>query len=141
LAKYAGNNYEQRIAVACATQKWSWTSYTSLIEHWLRCHELLTEDARHIENLLVMRYEEFVFNPDRRLGDVFRFAGVEPLPSGLEVRGGINDGYFRRWTLARRTPGTGTDIATAVETLEDRVNRFGYSLKQPVLLTPLELTG
>jgi hypothetical protein len=136
------------IAVAGATRQfgrarrtWRRMSYTSLIEHWLRCHELLMEDAGRIEHLLVMRYEEFVFAPDRRLGDVFRFAGVEPLPSGLEVRGGINDDYFRRWALARRTPRTGTDTATAVSTLEGRVNRFGYSLRQPVLLTPLELVG
>jgi Sulfotransferase family len=136
------------IAVAGATRQfgrarrtWKRMSYTSLIEHWLRCHELLMEDAPQIEHLLVMRYEEFVFDPDRRLSDVFRFAGVDPLPSGLEVRGGINDGYFRRWALARRGPGTGTDIAAAVEALEDRVSRFGYSLKQPVLLTPLERVG
>jgi hypothetical protein len=136
------------IAVAGATRQfgrarrtWKRMSYSSLIEHWLRCHELLMEDAPHVENLLVMRYEEFVFDPDRRLADVFRFAGVEALPSGLEVRGGINDGYFRRWTIARRAPGTGADIADAVETLEDRVSRFGYSLRQPVLLTPLERAG
>ena len=131
------------VPVGLATQKWkiNVTSLYNMFEHWLRCHELLLDDAPKIEHLLVMRYEEFVFDPDRRLGDVFRFAGVEPLPSGLEVKGGINDGYFRRWTLARRAPGTVTDIATAVETLEDRVSRFGYSLKQPVLLTPLERVG
>ncbi len=101
------------IAVAGATRQfgrarrtWKRMSYTSLIEHWLRCHELLMEDASQIENLLVMRYEEFVFDPDRRLAEVFQFAGVEPLPSGLEVRGGINEGYFRRWQLARRGPAT-----------------------------------
>ncbi len=88
-----------------------------------------------------MRYEEFVANPDDRLADVFRFAGVEPRPSGLEVRRDINDAYFRRWTIARHSPGTNADIADAVETLEDRVARFGYSLKQPVLLTPLERVG
>jgi hypothetical protein len=136
------------IAVAAATRQfgrarrtWKRMSYSSLIEHWLRCHEILMEDAPRIEHLLVMRYEEFVFAPDSCLGDAFRLAGVEPRPSGLEVRGGINDDYFRRWALARRGPGTGADIATAVEALEDRVSRFGYSLKQPVLLTPLERVG
>ena len=39
-------------------------SYTSLIEHWLHCHDLLMEDAATVQNLLVMRYEEFVANPD-----------------------------------------------------------------------------
>ena len=136
------------IAVAGATRQfgharrlWRRMSYSSLIEHWLHCHELLLEDAPRIENLLVMRYEEFVANPDERLADVYRFIGIEPRPSGLEVRREINDAYFRRWALARRGPGTSVDIASAIETLEARVNRFGYSLAQPVLLTPLERVG
>jgi hypothetical protein len=136
------------VAVAGATREfgrsrrlWKRMSYTSLVEHWLRCHELLLEDAAHLTHLHVMRYEEFVANPDARLADVFRFVGVEPRPSGLEVRRDINDSYFRRWAIARRAPGTSTDTAEAVETLEERVGRFGYSLRQPVLLTPLERVG
>lgn len=133
------------VAVAGATRRfghvrrlWRRMSYTSLIEHWLHCHELLIEDASRIEHLLVMRYEEFVANPDARLADVYRFIGIEPQPSGLEVRREINDAYFRRWGLARRGPGTSADIARAIETMEERVSRFGYSLEQPVLLSPLE---
>jgi hypothetical protein len=136
------------IAVAGATREfgrarrwWRRMSYTSLIEHWLHCHDLLIADAATVQNLLVMRYEEFVANPDDRLADVYRFIGVEPRPSGLEVRRDINDAYFRRWSLASHAPGTSADIAGAVEKLEDRVSRWGYSLKQPVLLTPIEAAG
>ena len=134
------------IAVAGATREfgrrrrwWRRTTYTSLIEHWLHCHDLLIADAPMVERLLVLRYEELVANPDERLADVFRFIGVDPQPSGLEVRRGINDAYFRRWTLASHAPGTSADIADAAEQLEERVSRWGYSLKQPVLLTPLEV--
>ncbi len=136
------------VAVAGATREfgrarrlWRRMSYSSLIDHWLHCHEVLLADAPQIEHLLVMRYEEFVANPDERLADVYRFIGVDPLPSGLEVRREINDAYFRRWALARRNPRTADDIAHAVETMEQRVARFGYSLAQPVLLTPLEEVG
>jgi Sulfotransferase family len=136
------------VAVAGATRQfgrarrlWRRMSYTSLIEHWLHCHELLLADAPQLDHLLVMRYEEFVASPDERLADVYRFIGVDPRPSGLEVRREINDEYFRRWALARRAPGTGADIARAIETMEERVARFGYNLAQPVLLTPLEEVG
>ncbi len=136
------------VAVAGATREfgrsrrlWRRMTYSSLIEHWLHCHELLLEDAARVEHLHVMRYEEFVASPDDRLAEVFRFVGVEPRPSGLEVKRDINEAYFRRWTIACRSPGTGADIADAVERLEERVSRFGYSLRQPVLLTPLERVG
>jgi sulfotransferase family protein len=136
------------IAVAAATRQfgrarrmWKRMTYSSLIEHWLHCHELMLEDAASIDRLLVMRYEEFVASPDERLAEVFRFAGVEPRPSGLHVRTGINDGYFRRWSLGRHNPGTGSDIERAMEELEGRVGRFGYSLQRPQSLAPLEEVG
>lgn len=136
------------VAVAGATRQfgrarrlWRRMSYSSLIEHWLHCHELLLEDAPHLDRLLVMRYEEFVADPDERLADVHRFLDLEPRPSGLEVRREINDAYFRRWALARRGPRTSADVEHAIETMEERVGRFGYSLAQPVLLTPLREVG
>jgi Sulfotransferase family len=133
------------IAVAGATRRfgrarrlWQRLSYSSLIEHWLHCHELLVEDATRLDHLLVLRYEEFVTDPDHHLAGVFRDVGVEPRPSGLEVRRDINDAYFERWSRARGTRGAGADIARAVETLEQRVRRFGYSLEHPAVLSPLE---
>ena len=65
------------IAVACATQKWSWSSYTSLIEHWLVCHELLIADAQHLPGLLVLRYEEFVADPDGQLARALDYVGLD----------------------------------------------------------------
>jgi hypothetical protein len=114
------------------------TETSSLVEHWLHCHELMLEDAGSIDHMLVMRYEEFVSSPDERLADVYRFLGLEPRPSGLHVRTDINDSYFRRWSLARHKPGTGSDIEKAMEELEERVGRFGYSLQRPQTLTPLQ---
>ncbi len=123
------------IAVACATQKWSWTSYTSLIEHWLVCHERLEADAPQLERLFVLRYEDFVADPDARLADVFRFIGVEPHPSGLTVKTTINDAYFTRWAANRWNPLKRYDTDRAIERFEERVNRFGYSLREPAQLS------
>ena len=127
------------IAVACATQKWSWTSYTSLIEHWLVCHERLEADAVQLPHLHVVRYEDFVADPDARLAEAFRYLGLEPRPSGLTVRDSINDGYFTRWAANRWNPLKRYDTDRAAERFEERVARFGYSMREPARLSPAEV--
>lgn len=119
------------IAVACATQKWSRTSYTSLIEHWLVCHETLLADLEHVQRLMVIRYEQLVADPDRTLAAVFRFIGLEPIASGLGVRGDVNAAYFRRWRANRWNPYKRFDTDRAVRRLAARAGRFGYSLERP----------
>jgi hypothetical protein len=131
------------IAVACATRKWSHTSYTSLIEHWLACHETLLADLPHVRRLMVIRYEDFVARPDGALAAAFRFIGIEPQPSGLSVRTGVNDAYFDRWGGPRWNPLRRSDAARAVERFSERVARFGYSLHTPAATgaLPPELLG
>ena len=121
------------IAVACATQKWSWSSYTSLVEHWLVCHELLVSDARHLPSVLVIRYEEFVADPDQTLAEALRYAGLDPHPANMAVRSNVNDAYFRRWSANRPLePGEERSTPTArLRTFEERVARFGYSMVEP----------
>jgi hypothetical protein len=122
------------IAVACATQKWSWTSYTALIDHWLKCHELMVEDARHLPQLLLIRYEDFVADPDARLADAFRYVDLEPQPAGLKVRSSVNDAYFSRWFARRWNPVKKFDTDRAIDRFGDRVARFGYSMSEPARL-------
>jgi hypothetical protein len=119
------------IAVACATRKWSWTSYTDLVEHWLVCHETLIGDAPHLRDPVILRYEDLVADPDRVLEAAFRAADLQPHPSGITVRSGINDAYFRRWSGRRWSPVKRADTDRAEHRFEDRVRRFGYSLKEP----------
>lgn len=126
------------IAVSCATRKWSWTSYTGLIEHWLLCHERLLADAPQLPQLHVIRYEDFVADPDNRLAAAFRYIGIEPGPSGLRVRAAINDAYFRRWSSNRWNPVKRFDTDRALARYEERVQRFGYSLREPGRTAPAE---
>ena len=125
------------IAVACATQKWSRTSYTSLVEHWLVCHETLLADLEHVERLMVIRYEDFVADPDATLAAAFRFIGLEPRPSGLQVRGDVNAAYFQRWRSHRWNPYKRFDTDRATRQLAARAGRFGYSLEHPEHAGPL----
>jgi hypothetical protein len=119
------------IAVAGATRKWSWSSYSELVEHWLVCHETLIADAPHLQDPVILRYEDLVADPDRVLGAAYRAAGLDPHPSGITVRTGINDAYFRRWSGRRWSPRKRIDTDRAVQRFEDRVRRFGYSLREP----------
>jgi len=147
------------IPVSLATQKWSDTKPHSLIEHWLRAHELMAEDAPHVRRVHVMRYEDLVADPDSELRDVFGFLGLEdhgagrPTAEGLNtdnfqadrtLRTGVNDRYFDDWDGPRRH----TIVRRAYYDLterryEGRVRRFGYSLRRPhELRTPtLRLPG
>ncbi len=126
------------IAVACATQKWSWSSYTSLIEHWLVCHELLIADAQHLPGLLVVRYEEFVADPDGQLARALDYVGLDRVPANLTIRPDVNESYFRRWTANRGwNAAKRFDTDRAVKRFEERVGRFGYSMSAPGRMTPV----
>jgi len=117
------------VVVAAATQKWSRTGLGSLIEHWLRCHELLIEDAPVIEHLCVVRYEDLVADPSHTLQGIYSFLNLEPVAPGVDIQTGLNAGYFDY----ARTHHADVIHSTA---LESRVRRFGYRLRSLRLTTP-----
>jgi hypothetical protein len=123
------------IAVAIATSKWTRSSLPRMIEHWLRCYETLLEDAPHVAHLRMLRYEDLVTRPDEELAEVQRFIGLDPRPSGVEVREGLNDSYFAGWEQRRSNPLRRIWLDRAARSLEARVNRFGYSLAPPRTLS------
>ena len=147
------------IPVSLATQKWSDTKPHSLIEHWLRAHELMAEDVPHVRRVHVMRYEDLVAEPDSELRAAFGFLGLEDHGAGRTtaeglntdnfhadrtLRTGVNDRYFDDWYGPRRH----TVVRRAYYELterryEGRARHFGYSLRRPhELRTPtLRLPG
>jgi Sulfotransferase family len=115
------------VAVACATRKWTRTSLESLIRHWVRCHEILAEDATRIERLRVVQYEHFVQDPGGEIRRILSSLGLGGTVPSCAVEGRLNDRYFSSW----RTDGTRLRRAVLerrVGRLEPAVNRFGYSL-------------
>ena len=125
-------------AVACATQKWALTrnlrnavgrsTWTSLIHHWVACHETMRSDGRQVARLTIVRYEDFVRDPDGVLADIFAMVGLAPHPAGEEVRADINAGYFAAWR-SNRNPARVLDRSVAAARFETAVRRFGYSLR------------
>jgi hypothetical protein len=122
------------IPVSCATQKWNRMKPHQLVRHWVRCHDLLAADVPHLRRLLVLRYEDLVAEPEPTLRRVFRFLELDSAllpPPPQPVRSGINDHYFGRWELRRRSPVKRVYLSLVEQRWERAVRRFGYSLRDP----------
>lgn len=121
------------VAVAYATQKWSRTSLDSLIHHWLAAHDWFLEDAAYVRAVTIVRYEDLMAHP----GDVMRVLhkrlGIDPQDGERDVKPGLNAKY-----LARFEPGGNPLKALRARGLawryEDRVARFGYSIRDTSVL-------
>ena len=124
------------LAVTAATLKWRTRlerplSPPRLLEHWLRCHELLLEDQPHIHQLRIVRYEDYVAAPERELTALFSFLGRAPAALARDVPAGLNSAYFEQWSELRARPLYGSWLARISDKLEPRVQRLGYSLLEP----------
>ena len=134
------------IPVTLATQPWGGDRTHSLLEHWLRAHELFLEDVPHVPHVHALRYEDLVADPDAVLAGVFAFLGLDdPSPgrprdegvnpdnflSDRTLRTGVNAKYFDQWRWRRRGLVPGAYYAALVWRYERRVREFGYSLADP----------
>lgn len=134
------------VAVAYATKKWSKTDIPSLIEHSLRCYERFREDMPALIKVYVLRYEEFVLEPNRHIQALFRWIGVEPFGFQHEVQPNINDRYFALWnserrSLSKRLFGDFAVLFRKFKKFEKRANTFGYSINTPEDLLPVSWLG
>ena len=100
-----------------------------LIEHWLACHEIFLSDAAHLHDVRVMKYEQFVAEPRETLDAVHSWLGLQPHRGGEEVRSEINAAYAQQWGVLGETM-PGREEVTAALGFEERVRRFGYSLRE-----------
>ena len=121
------------LAVAIATQKWSNTSITSLVGHWLRCHRVLRDDARHVRRLRLVRYEDLVSSPATALDSIWRFLNLKPEEVHPEVTSALNGEYFDRWRAERRADSELEEVFS----FERAVKSFGYSLRDPWQYLPV----
>lgn len=134
------------VAVAYATKKWSKTDIPSLIEHSLRCYERFRDDMLFLNRVYVLRYEEFVLEPNRHMQALLGWIGIEPFEFQHEVQSNINDKYFALWesdrrSLSKRLFGDFAVLSREFKEFEKRANAFGYSIDTPENLLPISWLG
>lgn len=116
------------VAVSLATQKWSKTSLSSLLEHWVTCHRIFAVDRQRLSRIHVVAYEDLVSAPQPCLDAIYAFLGLEARAMSLEVRSDGNDAYFARWEELGRGPVGRARLARLRRRFGAEVEAFGYSL-------------
>jgi hypothetical protein len=124
------------LAVAFATKKWSKTSMSSLVKHWLRCHDLWLEDSQVLSRQYAFKYEEFVSSPETILNSLFTYLDLKPIPLQREVINS-NTRYFIKWKDRQRKWWSRYATNTLVSRFDKEVSRFGYSLRDCDSIAPL----
>lgn len=145
------------IAVSLATQKWSKTSLLGLTEHWLKAHQILHEDVKYLKNYKIIRYEDFVQNPQKILQELSSFLNIENKFEYSELKKNINSKYYSNWDDLKES-GTAwnrrifkvfkkikknkfpifVNYQNCIEDIEFRfekqINEFGYSFKNKKII-------
>ncbi len=128
------------LAVTYATKKWSRTSIAQLLGHAFLAYAILFEDLKHIESFYILRYEDFVHEPQQTIDSIFEYLELDPVKVTHAIRQDVNDKYFAMWDADRRNlfkrlfrgiPGDS----------EAKANRFGYSIEDPLRLLPVPWLG
>lgn len=86
------------VVVALSTKKWTRrTSLTNLVRHWFTAHDILEQDAPHLERLLVLRYEDLIAEPRATLDEVSSFIGLNEPLSDERLDGTRSTRYVESW--------------------------------------------
>lgn len=116
------------IAVSYATQKVSKKGLYSLIEHWLVCYEAAIADLEKLDNVMTLRYEDFVNSPNKTLSEIYQFLNVAFSATDEEIRSNVNEKYLQRWEEREQNWLLKKYGGMMENRLESRVNQLGYSL-------------
>ncbi len=125
------------IAVSYATRRWYkhygiyWRKLSTTLEHWLIAHELFEKDRPFLGNVFITRYEDFVSQPNESLEKIYRFLNLQPSPYSQKIFTQVNRKYFSMWSKDLNSFLWKPMTKSIISNYEERVNIFGYSLKEP----------
>ncbi len=132
------------LAISYATKKWSGTSINSLLEHTLMAYEAFFKDMSSLNSLYLLRYEEFVKEPQKAIESIFDYLDLDPVEITHSIRSNTNDKYFAMWEKDRKNiinrllPNS---LNSLVNKFEARANNCGYSLADYSNLVSVDWLG
>ena len=81
-----------------------------------------------LNQAMTLKYEDFVADPQKSLAKIYKFIGLEPKATTLDIRSNINDKYFDMWQ--KQFAKESHSFASLVDHREDEFRSYGYSLKE-----------
>ena len=118
------------IAVSLATEKWSKRSITERLLHWHTAESIMLDDIRALSDCLVIRYEDFVTDPQAYLDEICRMLSISGFMPQTEVVN-HNEKYFSLWEQRHAS-----DLETLKAVLPATcitLEEFGYTLDGPYI--------
>lgn len=120
------------LAAGYATQKWSKTSIRELVEHWCIAHQIMFEDIKHLKNYIMLRYEDFVEQPDMTMKILSDWIGIQAEPLAEAVEKDVNKKYFAMW---EKEINADPMLLRRVRLYNPMLHKLGYYLKPPYTRT------
>ena len=117
------------VATSIATKKWSKSSYSSLLYHWIVCHKKYRNDKEKIKNTLEIKYEDLIENTEKTLQSISNFIGTEIITNQIEIKSNINKKYFKKWISMKKSIFYRFIINYNEKRFEKEINQFNYSFK------------
>jgi len=104
----------------------------SLLKHWECCHAIMIDDLKFLKNFHVIRYEDFVKDPEATMKTLYSETGIaeSKIPLCIDIQN-RNDPYFERWLKLRDTVLSPEAVSFISKRFDDSLARFGYTFERP----------
>lgn len=116
------------LAVSYATKKWRKSPIPELIQHYFLAYEAFLKDMDTLNSVYILRYEEFVIEPQKVIDNIFNFLELTPVKVCHDIHESINEKYFLKWEKDRKKLANRISYRTPKK-VENLANKFGYSFK------------
>ncbi len=122
--------FRHPVAISYATKKWTFNPIIRLIDHAIYAYETFLKDMPYLQSVYILRYEDFVRNPQNKINEIFDYLGLSPVKIERSISPNINEKYFSMWEKDRNKLLNKIlwGIGGKLKKYEARANRLGYSL-------------